>query len=160
VQTRNRRAHKEDSVVTDHVELTLPARPDLLVLARMTVGAVGARAEMAVDDIEDLRLAIDELCLSAVGDARGGRLELRYDWDDSGMEVSCTFRPSDTDGTSASDGSSHHTEFDAPGTDTIGTLPTDLSERILDALVDEHGRENVDGGERSWFKKRHVKAGG
>ncbi len=83
--------------MTDHVELTLPARPDLLVLARMTVGAVAARAEMPVDDIEDLRLAIDELCLSAVGDRAGGRLELRYDWDPAGMEVSCTFRPSDPD---------------------------------------------------------------
>ncbi len=146
--------------MTDHVELTLPARPELLVLARMTAGALAARAEMAVDDIEDLRLAIDELCLSAVGDARGGRLELRYDWDDSGMEVSCTFRPSDSDGLSDSDRPSHPGEIETSGTDTVGALPTDLSERILDALVDEHGRENVDGGERAWFKKRHVGAGG
>jgi serine/threonine-protein kinase RsbW len=133
--------------VTDHVELELPARPDLLVLARMTVGAVAARAEMPVDDIEDLRLAIDELCLSAVGDRREGRLELRYDWDPSGMEVSCTFKPS---------------EQDAPvdgGTDSVGALPSDLSERILDALVDEHGRDVVDGGERSWFKKRREGTG-
>ena len=65
-------ANEEDTVVTDHVELTLPARPDLLVLARMTVGAVAARAEMAVDDIEDLRLAIDELCLSVTPVVVGG----------------------------------------------------------------------------------------
>jgi serine/threonine-protein kinase RsbW len=141
------RALKEDTVVTDHVELELPARADLLVLARMTVGAVAARAEMPVDDIEDLRLAIDELCLSAVGDQRDGRLELRYDWGPSGMEVSCTFRPSDP-GTSAN-GSG----------DNVGTLPSDLSERILDALVDEHGRDKVEGGERAWFKKRHERAG-
>lgn len=101
----------------------------------MTVGAVAARAEMPVDDIEDLRLAIDELCLSAVGDRRDGRLELRYDWGPSGMEVSCTFKPSDP--TASSDGTS----------DNVGALPTDLSERILDALVDEHGRDEVDGGE-------------
>lgn len=138
--------------MTDHVELTLPARPDLLVLARMTVGAVAARADLPVDDIEDLRLAIDELCLSAVGDARGGRLELRYEWDDSGMAVSCTFRPSDL---SASTGGER---TDGATPDAIGTLPSDLSERILDALVDEHGREKVDGGERAWFKKRHVRA--
>jgi hypothetical protein len=140
-------AEKEDPVVTDHVELTLPARPDLLVLARMTVGAVAARAEMAVDDIEDLRLAIDELCLSAVGDHRGGRLELRYDWDEEGMEVSCTFRPVDTNGAQ-------------PGSpEDLGTLPSDLSERILDALVDEHGRDKVEGGERAWFRKRHERGG-
>jgi hypothetical protein len=144
--------------VTDHVELTLPARPDLLVLARMTVGAVAARADMAVDDIEDLRLAIDELCLSAVGDSRGGRLELHYDWDDSGMEVSCTFRPSETAAPADSDGIAHEEDTETAGPDAIGALPTDLSERILDALVDEHGRDRVDGGDRAWFKKHNVRA--
>ena len=143
--------------MTDHVELTLPARPDLLVIARMTVGAVAARADMSVDDIEDLRLAIDELCLSAVGDARGGRLELRYEWDDSGMEVSCTFRPSDL-GTTLDSETIDGETFDGATPDRIGTLPSDLSERILDSLVDEHGRETVDGGERAWFKKRQARA--
>lgn len=138
--------------MTDHVELTLPARPDLLVLARMTVGAVAARAEMAVDDIEDLRLAIDELCLSAVGDHQGGRLELRYDWDPDGMEVSCTFRPS-----SDSNGGYERPVDDIELSDALGQLPTDLSERILDALVDEHGHDAVAGGYRAWFKKRHVR---
>ena len=141
-------ANEEDTVVTDHVELTLPARPDLLVLARMTVGAVAARAAMAVDDIEDLRLAIDELCLSVVGEHTGGRLELRYDWDPSGMEVSCTFRALGSD----SPGSRSVESLDG---DSVGHLPMDLSERILDALVDEHGRDAVDGGHRAWFKKRH-----
>jgi serine/threonine-protein kinase RsbW len=142
-------AIEEETLVTDHVELTLPARPDLLVLARMTVGAVAARAEMAVDDIEDLRLAIDELCLSMVDDSTAGRLELRYDWDPTGMEVSCTFRPSG--GGSLAEVPEEIDE----GPDSIGQLPTDLSERILDALVDEHGRDSVDGGHRAWFKKRH-----
>jgi hypothetical protein len=114
----------------------------------MTAGAVAARAEMAVDDIEDLRLAIDELCLSVVGEHTGGRLELRYDWDPSGMEVTCTFRPT---------GATVAEEFSAEVSDgeNVGQLPTDLSERILDALVDEHGRDAVDGGHRAWFKKRH-----
>jgi Histidine kinase-like ATPase domain len=134
--------------VIDHVELTLPARPDLLVLARMTVGAVAARADMPVDDIEDLRLAIDELCLSAVGEHQTGRLELRYDWGPDGMEVSCVFKPSEAD-TAMADA---HKDDDL--TDG-GTLPSDLSERILDALVDEHGRDSVDGGSRAWFRKNH-----
>lgn len=148
---KQRTVDKEDPAVTDHVELTLPARPDLLVLARMTVGAVAARAEMAVDDIEDLRLAIDELCLSAVGEHEDGRLELRYDWGPSGMEVSCTFRPTDGDGAVPP-------VITEPELDSAGPLPTDLSERILDALVDEHGRDSVDGGERAWFRKNHAKS--
>ncbi|MFZ0664521.1 MAG: ATP-binding protein [Acidimicrobiales bacterium] len=141
--------------MNDHVELTLPARPDFLVLARMTVGAVAARAEMAVDDIEDLRLAIDELCLSAVGENQEGRLELRYDWDPSGMEVSCTFKPSDANGGRPEASGNGATTFDSESVENLGTLPTDLSERILDALVDEHGRDVVDGDSRAWFRKRN-----
>jgi len=145
--------------VTDHVELTLPARPDFLVLARMTVGAVAARAEMAVDDIEDLRLAIDELCLSAVGDRQGGRLELRYDWGPTGMEVSCTFKASETDEVTVDSIDDLDLFEDISQIENLGSLPTDLSERILDALVDEHGRDNVNGDERSWFRKRHERSG-
>jgi hypothetical protein len=133
--------------LTDHVELTLPARPELLVLARMTIGALAAHADMGVDDVEDLRLAVDELCLSAAGDSPGGRLELRYDWDGSGMEVSCTFRAADP-------GERSDSEEDVPALGVLGSLPNDLSERILDALVDEHGHEDLDGGKRAWFKKR------
>ena len=67
------------------------------------------------------------------------------------MEVSCTFRPSDPGADSGDDPAK-------TSTTTSGLLPTDLSERILDALVDEHGREQVDGGERAWFRKRHDKS--
>jgi hypothetical protein len=64
--------------------------------------------------------------------------------------VSCTFKPSE------------HGAHGAPvdgSTDSVGSLPSDLSERILDALVDEHGRDVVDGGERSWFRKRREGTG-
>jgi hypothetical protein len=76
------------------------------------------------------------------------------------MEVSCTFRPSVQEGPADSDGQSDPDGIDDPESDAIGALPSDLSERILDALVDEHGRDSVEGGERAWFRKHHVKAGG
>jgi hypothetical protein len=40
----------------------------------------------------------------------------------------------------------------APGTD--GDDTAQLSQQILDALVDEHGRERQDGSVRSWLRKR------
>jgi hypothetical protein len=47
-------------------------------------------------------------------------------------------------------------EHAAPGTET---QPEEdewalLSEQILDALVDEHGRESQDGSVRAWLRKR------
>jgi len=34
-----------------------------LQLVRMTAGVVAARADLDLNDVEDLRLAVDELCL-------------------------------------------------------------------------------------------------
>jgi hypothetical protein len=50
--------------VTDEIGLEIPARADLLQLVRLTAGVVAARASLGLDDVEDLRLAAEELCLS------------------------------------------------------------------------------------------------
>lgn len=44
----------------NEIELTVPANPDFLHLIRMVVATVAARAGFTIDEIEDLRLAIDE----------------------------------------------------------------------------------------------------
>ena len=62
--------------MTDVVELTIPVRADLVVLARLTAATVASRADFDVEEIEDLRLAVDELCISQVqggGDYSGLR---------------------------------------------------------------------------------------
>src|ERR1700683_666298 len=46
------------------VELSFPASVDLVVLARFTAATVAARAGFDIDEIEDPRLAVDELCVS------------------------------------------------------------------------------------------------
>jgi len=53
--------------MSDVVELTFPVRSDLLVLARLTAAALASRADFGIEDIEDLRLVVEELCLSVVG---------------------------------------------------------------------------------------------
>lgn len=44
----------------NEISLTVPANPDLLHLLRTVVASVAARAEYSIDEIEDLRLAVDE----------------------------------------------------------------------------------------------------
>jgi serine/threonine-protein kinase RsbW len=126
--------------VPDEVELSLPAKPELLSLARLTVAALAARAEFDYEEIEDLRLAIDELCSPLVGTgAPNGQLHLRYLWDRSWLEVWCS-----VNGLADPDG--EHSDVDAD--------ERELSDRILEALVDEHGSK-VDGDTMSvWLRKR------
>lgn len=44
----------------NEIALTVPANPDLLHLLRTVVASVAARSEYSIDEIEDLRLAVDE----------------------------------------------------------------------------------------------------
>ena len=127
--------------MTDVVELSIPVAADLVVLARLTASTVAARANFDVEEIEDLRLAVDELCISVVHDRSDGRLSLRFTRDDDEVEVSCRLLP-------------------ASGGRSTGSLtPTEngLSERILDALVDEHGHGPEDGLPTAWLRKRRVR---
>lgn len=122
------------------VDLSIPALPELLSLPRLTAAAVAARVGFDIDEVEDLRLAIEELCLAAF-DGRGpGRLRLRMVFGTGAFEVDCTFQPEDGE---------------APIADARSELATGITEQLLEALVDEHGTEIELGVARTWFRKAH-----
>jgi serine/threonine-protein kinase RsbW len=100
------------------VLLRVPALPEFLRVARVTASGLATRIGFSLDEVDDLRLALDELCYALIGKGDGGgELELRYTLDDSSLQIH---------------GSAH-----APiATDDL-TLG-DFSRQILTALVDEH----------------------
>jgi serine/threonine-protein kinase RsbW len=125
----------------DHVELVFPARGDLVVLARLVASAISARAGFDIEDLEDLRLAVGELCLLALqgSDAKHGDLRLDFDVSADCIDISCTLVGAAASGT-------------APNAE--GAEADQLSEQILSALVDEYGRQQEDGAARAWLRKR------
>ena len=127
------------------VELSLPADPQMLFLARMTAAAVATRAELSFEQVEDLRLAIDELCLALLGrDLRAGQIALTFQWDAEGtLDVVGTLVP---EGEPSRNGQDPNAS-EAP-------LSVELSQRILDALVDDHGADAVGGVHRAWLRMR------
>jgi hypothetical protein len=126
---------------TELVELSIPALPELLSLPRMTAAAVAARGGFDVEEIEDVRLAIEELCLAAF-DGRGpGRLSIRLGYRDSVLEVDCTFKPSD-----------RLAEVATARSDETAAL----TEQLLTALANEHGTDVEDGVARAWFRKSRL----
>ena len=99
------------------VHLALPATPEFVRLARVTATGLASRAGFSIDEVEDLRLAIDELCFTLIGTkGRPGQLSLRYRLDGSALEVEGTVNGNE------------------------GAVPhlSEWSDQILDALVDEH----------------------
>lgn len=125
----------------DRVVLTFPARGDLVVLARLVASAISVRVGFDIEELEDLRLAVGELCLLALqgSDARHGDLRLEFTVSSASLDIACTLVGA------------------VPATarrSADGAEADELSEQILAALVDEHGREQEDGSVRAWLRKR------
>jgi serine/threonine-protein kinase RsbW len=101
----------------DEVRLSLPASPHLLRVARLTAAGLAGRLGFSFDEIEDVKIAVDELCFAVVGSkGRPGTLTLRYQLHADSLVI---------EGTGPSDG-----DADAE--------QSEFSSQILNAVVDEH----------------------
>lgn len=102
----------------EEVRLAMPANPEYLRLARVTAMGIASRLGFTFDEIEDLRIAIDELCFAIMGNRdHQGTVELRYAMQDGGIEVTGIGHFSDASG--------------LPGL-------SELSELIVSAVAEEH----------------------
>lgn len=121
----------------DEVRLAVPARPEFVGLARVTAAGLASRLGFTFDQVEDLRLAIDEMCFGLTGSkGKDGILELRFLLSPEGLTVQ-------------GKGS-----FSPPGPVHL----SELSKVILDALVDEHSiSDGADGPRFRLMKKRDQK---
>jgi hypothetical protein len=115
-----------------------------VVLARFAAATIAARADFDVEQIEDLRLAVDELCVSfgPMGEEGCVRMELERERDT--VSIVGSFEP-------FSRSSAGHEPVDA-----TWERAAELSELLLDSLVDEHGREIRNGRSVAWLRKRRV----
>lgn len=104
-------------LVSGEVRLEVPASPEYIRVTRIMVAGVASRLGFTLDEVEDLRIAIDELCFTLVGKGREGTLSLRYVMLPDGLEVV---------------GAGHFTDGE---TNNVHLSP--MSEQILSALVDE-----------------------
>ena len=56
---------------SDMVELRVPADPAYLTVVRTASAGLAARLDLTLDEIEDLRIAVDEACTLLLGSAPG-----------------------------------------------------------------------------------------
>jgi serine/threonine-protein kinase RsbW len=110
------------------VRLVVPASPEYLRLVRLTAAGMASRLGFTFDEVEDLRIAVDELCFHLLGDsnedpsADARTMDLVYSAGADFIEI--------TGRTGLSGGVPE---------------PSELSEQILDALVDEHEVSGTNG---------------
>ena len=103
------------------VSLTIPAKADYLVLARLALSAVCRLTPLGADEVVDLKLAVTEAAAGALGEAEGAeddRLEFRFDVGDDRLTL----------------------EVEASEDRTPGGVADDweLGRAIIEATVDEY----------------------
>jgi serine/threonine-protein kinase RsbW len=58
------------------IEFRIPPDPAYVRIARLAAGDMGGRVGFSIDELDDVRLAVDEVCAILIG-ARGPVLEIR-----------------------------------------------------------------------------------
>ena len=128
---RNGVEEREEQLRTGgDVRLVVPASPEYLRLVRLTAAGLASRLGFTFDEVEDLRIAVDELCFHLLGEPEG-----------SG-EATDDLRTMDL---TYSAGTDVITITGRTGSTGPVPEPSELSEQILDALVDEHDVGGSDG---------------
>jgi serine/threonine-protein kinase RsbW len=118
---------------TDRVALRVPADPAYLTVLRTATAGLAARLDLTLDEIEDLRIAVDEACaLLLSGAVDGDRLAAVFDLDTDVLDV----------------------QVSGPA----GTLPDrqSFAWAVLEALVGDVETGTQAGG--SWIRMRHRRA--
>ena len=89
-ETNHQLTAEGDELTTDpnepFIELRIPPDPAYVRVARLAAGDMGGRVGFSVDEIDDVRLAVDEVCAILIG-AGGHVLELRMQAQDRTLVI-------------------------------------------------------------------------
>jgi serine/threonine-protein kinase RsbW len=121
--------------MTETVRLMIPAALEFVRIARLTASAVASRVGFDVEEIEDLRVAVDELSSILVDAASGDELALSFTPSANGIEIEGRTRVD----------VAHVPEID------------ELTRQILAAVVDEYGVD-TDGDEARFHCSKRATA--
>jgi hypothetical protein len=134
------------------IEISIPGSVDLVVLARFTAATIGTRAGFDLDEIDDLRLAVDELSVAFGPLDAETRLRYAFLREGDTVNVRCTREPTDEE---VEEGAGH-TERDL----IDWQQARELSAQLLDELVSAHGREIANGRSVAWLTKQRGTSAG
>ncbi len=110
----------------DTVRIRIPAAPGYIQVIRLVVAGLASRLAFTIDEIEDLKIAVDELAAYLTGtQGREGTLEIAFEIEGDRIEI-------------------RGVGNFAPG-DRVRTELTEFSRMILETVVDSASLEQADG---------------
>ncbi|MDQ3765866.1 MAG: ATP-binding protein [Actinomycetota bacterium] len=110
----------------DKVTLRIPAEPAYVQVIRLIAAGLASRLKLTLEDIDDLRIAVDELATYLVGrHGREGTLEVHFVLHADRIEI--------------------QGRGDFPAGEKVRTDLTELSRMILETVADSASLEAIDG---------------
>jgi serine/threonine-protein kinase RsbW len=100
------------------IELSLPADSRYMRLARLMASGVATTCGLPLEEVEDFRIAVDELCATLIEMGDGHQVELRFELGSDALEVVATTAAADRE--------------------AIDEERLALSRQILDVVTDGH----------------------
>jgi serine/threonine-protein kinase RsbW len=123
----------------NRIELSLPSDSRYMRLARLMASGVATTCGLPLEEVEDFRIAVDELCATLMEIGRGEQVQLRFVLDGDTLVV---------EGRTAS----------APN----GEIDEDrlsLSRQILDVVTDGHDLSQLNG-HTAFTARKHLRSRG
>ena len=110
----------------EQVTVRIPASPAYIGVVRLVAAGLATRLQFTIDEIEDLKIAVDELCAYLTGSqGRDGDLQIAFSISDNKIAIRGEGQLS-------------------PG-QRVRTELTDFSRMILDTVVDSATLQQADG---------------
>ena len=110
----------------DTVSMTLPASPELIGVVRLVAAGLAARLHFSLEEIEDLKIAVDEMCSYMTGSqGHEGSLQLTFELHQGRMDI--------------------RGRVSLSATEKVRTELTDFSRMILDTVTDAASLETHEG---------------
>lgn len=120
----------------DEIRLQVPTTPQLLRLVRVTASGLAARLGFSNDAVEDVRLAVDELCTTVASTSGpASTLAVRFVIQDAAFTVEGRVQP-------------------GPGALAKSGALSVLSERLLGTLVEDYQLIQPANGQGAGFRMR------
>jgi serine/threonine-protein kinase RsbW len=107
------------------IELTIPPDPRLLRLVRLVASGLASTAGFTVDELDDLRIAVDEAVSALLEGGSGAAVPLRFEVGDDSVAMTG--------------------EVPLASPDALDQDRLELSAQLLGAVCDEHDLGVVDG---------------
>jgi hypothetical protein len=110
----------------DVISIRIPASPEYVSVVRLVVAGIASRLGFTIEDIEDLKIGVDELSAYLTGThGREGTLEIRFSVQGNRIEI---------DGVG-----------NLSSSQKVRTELTEFSRMILDTVADTASLQQVDG---------------